>query len=576
MFLLLWLLLLIFLQWRYEFHFYHIEQYQLFLFDGEYIFSTLMKTGGVSLLLSDFFAQFFMYPFAGAFITSFLLMLTGVLTYRCLRRVDKDSNFIYLFSFVPVLSLLCMHFDFNYFLQGTVAYLTALLFFNLYFLFRSLRGRVAYSMIATLLLFQLCGPVAGLFAVVVFIKELFEQPRTCYLFLLPCLEVFFLAYMSVRLNWIGEYRFALLPDMYYHRSLEPQRTIYFSWIALPLVVAAVSWLRTKNALSGKKRKFGWAFQLLASIALFGWSIHQYGEARSLKYKEMEYYLRTKQYDRIIEMNQGRVSNYLYGCLLNLSLAEKGELADRMFTFEQNGPMSLFIQMNNTHVATTLLSDIYYTAGHTGGAMMMAFEANMSCPGFRSGRTLQRLVETNLIYGEHAVAEKYVNMLAKSLYYRSWAKDMRQYLYDDEAIRRNPAFDKRIKSLPKENFLFTAQILDWELLCLSESNPENRTAMEYAGSMYLLMKNMNLFKNFIDTYYGTEVLPTLPLSFQEAVIVMYESEPASWKERGISDAVIARFEQYKKFILEHKNKPRLAEFVKKTYGDTYWYYFMFKQ
>lgn len=574
--LLLWFVLLIFLQLKYRFHFYHIEQYQLFLFDSDYIFSTLMKTGGLSLLLSDFLIQFFIYPYAGAFITSSLLTLIAVLTYTCLKRIDKDSGFIYLFSLLPVLSLLFMHFDFNYFLQGTVVYILTLLFFSFYLSFRSLRWRIIYSAVATIVLFLLCGSVTILFAFIVCVKELFEQPRKSYLFLLPCLEAVFLAYLSVRMNWVGEYRFAFLPDMYYQHSLKPSRVLYLAWIMLPLVLAVVSLLRTKKALSGKKRIAGWVFQLLVSVVFFSWGFHHYGGVRSLKYKEMEYYLRTKQYDRIIEMNESRVSNFLYGCMLNLSLAEKGELADRLFTFEQNGPMSLFIQMNNTHVATTLLSDIYYTVGHAGGAMMMAFEANMSCPGFRSGRTLQRLVETNLIYGDYVVAEKYVNVLEKSLYYRNWAKGMRQYLYNEEKVRRNPEFNKRIKSLPKENFLFSAQLQDKELLCLSENNPENRAAVEYAGSMYLLMKNMNLFKGFIDTYYGTEVLPVLPLSFQEGVIVMYESEPASWRERGISDAVITRFEQYKKFILENKNKPRLAEFVKKSYGDTYWYYFMFKQ
>lgn len=574
--LLLWLVLLIFLQLNYQFHFYHIEQYRLFLFDSDYLCSTLMEVGGLSLFVSDFLLQFYLYPYAGAVITSLVLTLAGMQTYACIRRMDEDSGFIYLFAVLPVLGLLFMHFDFNYFMQGTLSYVLALLSLNLYLRFRSQSSRMVYSVVATFLLFGCCGSVAMLFAFAVFVRELFDRPRKCYLFLLPVLEAFLLAYVSLRFNFLAEYRFALLPDLYYHHSLQPPGIIYLAWGVLPLIIAATLFLRTKKALSGKKRVVSLVFQLLAVAAVFVWGFMNYGSIRTLKYKEMEYYLRMKQYDKIIEMNEGRVSNYLYGCLLNLALAEKGELAERIFTFEQNGPQSLFIQMNNTHVATTLLSDIYYTVGHTGGAMMMAFEANMTCPGSRSGRTLQRLVETNLIYGEYAVAEKYVDLLEKSLYYRGWAKGMRPYLYNEEKIHGNPEFEKRIKSLPEKNFLFTAQIQDQELLALSESYSGNRVPLEYVGSMYLLMKNLELFKGFIETYYGTELLPVLPRSFQEAVIVMHEGDAGAWRRLGVSDAVIARFEQYKKFIIEHKNKPRLAEFVKNSYGDTYWYYFMFKQ
>lgn len=315
--------------------------------------------------------------------------------------------------------------------------------------------------------------------------------------------------------------------------------------------------------------------ILVGFIFFG-GTKLYGDRRSLKFKEIEYYHRSRRFDKIIEMNKGKVSNYLYLCFLNLSLAEKGELADSMFKFDQKGPQSLFIPTNNSHMSSMLLCDIYYTIGHTGAAMNMAFEANIGSPGLRTGRMLQRLVETNLVYGEYAVAEKYIALLEKTFYYRDWAKEMRRYLYNEEEVSRNPEFDKRKKSLPKENFLFSTQLQDKELISLSVSNPANRAPVEYAGGMFLLMKNLDLFKDFIDKYWGTEVLPALPLSFQEAVIVLYENDSGSWKERGVSQPVITRFEQYKKFILENKNKPRLADFVKNSYGDTYWYYFMFKQ
>lgn len=577
-FILLWGVLSVVLQSVGRFHFYHIEQYQLFLFDKTYVFSTLRKVGGLSLLSYEFLAQFFIYPYAGALITSTLLTLTGVSVYLLLRRIDRDSMFVYILSLLPVFSLLFIQLDFNYIMQGTVAYLMASVSLYVYWKFGSVRWKLAYSVLCTFLLFWWGGPVAVLFAMTVAVRELFSKSAQGFLLLIPCAEAFLLAYLSVRYAFVGEYRFAILPDLYYQKSLVPSGLLlYMSWISLWLGMVATVLLRSRcKSWSGKKGIAGIAVQVILSGFILFYGIRAYGDRRSLKFKEMEYYNRCGRFDKIIDMNRGAVSNYLYLCFLNLSLAKKGELADRLFTFDQKGPQSLFIPMNNSHMSSMLLCDIYYAIGHTGAAMNMAFEANISSPGHRTGRMLQRLVETNLIYGEYAVAEKYIALLEKSFYYRSWAREMRRYLYNEKAVNGNPEFEKRRKSLPENDFLFSAQLQDRELIALSVSNPENRTPIEYVGAMYLLMKNMDLFKGLIDTYWGTEVLSALPLSFQEAVIVLNENDSASWEERGVSRAVIMRFEQFKKFVLENKNNPRPADFVKKSYGDTYWYYFMFKQ
>jgi hypothetical protein len=576
-FILLWLILSVFLQSVYRFHFYHIEQYRLFLFDGDYLFSALQKTGGLSLLIGEFLTQFFIYPYAGALITSVLPAGAGVLLRIIFRRMDGGLTGGYLRSLLPVFSLLFIQLDFNYFIQGTVAYLMALLCLCVYGKIGNVRGRAAYAVLSAFLLFWWGGSVAVLFVISVFAGEWLSAPSRCRLFLVPCAEVLLLAFLSVRYAFVGEYRFALLPDMYYQEALKPPGILlYMPWILLPLSMAAGRLLRSVKTRGGKKRYAGILLRTVLAGSAFFYGLEAYGDRRSLKFKEMEYHCRNRRFDRIIEMNRGEISNYLYLCFLNLALAEKGELAGRMFTFDQKGPQSLFIPMNNSHVSSMLLCDIYYAIGHTGAAMQMAFEANVGSPGHRTGRMLQRLVETNLICGEYAVAEKYIALLEKSLYYRNWAKGMRRYLGDDEAVSRNPELGKRRRSLPAANFLFSAQPRDRDLISLSVSNPDNRTAIEYAGAMYLLMKQSTLFGELIDKYLGTEALPGLPLSFQEAVIVLNENDPASWREKGVSRPVIARFEQYKRFILENRNKPRVADYVKKSFGDTYWYYFMFKQ
>ena len=69
--------LFVFLQTYSKYHFYFIEQTQLFQFSGEYISDKLLIPGGFTLVLSEFLVQFFILPYAGAAITAGLLLIAG-------------------------------------------------------------------------------------------------------------------------------------------------------------------------------------------------------------------------------------------------------------------------------------------------------------------------------------------------------------------------------------------------------------------------------------------------------------------------------------------------------------------
>lgn len=60
----------------------------------------------------------------------------------------------------------------------------------------------------------------------------------------------------------------------------------------------------------------------------------------------------------------------------------------------------------------------------------------------------------------------------------------------------------------------------------------------------MSKDMAGFKGMVEHYYGTDVLPVLPKSFQEAVITLSEAEPDYWKRFNISPSVVQRFAEYK--------------------------------
>ena len=111
----------VFLQVTNSFHFYYIEQLQLFRYAADYWIAQLSEVGGVAALLGEGLTQYFAYPYVGPVVIAALL--TGVFgwTAAILRQLQPKRE-PWLLALLPALALLLIQFDFNYLLKGTVAF----------------------------------------------------------------------------------------------------------------------------------------------------------------------------------------------------------------------------------------------------------------------------------------------------------------------------------------------------------------------------------------------------------------------------------------------------------------------
>ena len=565
-----------FLQMCFEYHFYYIEQSQLFLFSEAYIRNKLLLPGGFSMLVAEFLVQFFIRPYVGALVTAALLTGVGVCTAGIVKRIAPVSGLFILYV-LPMLALLFMHFDFNYRVQGTVCYLMMMALLCGYMRIRNDLFRLVAGCVLVTVLFWLAGSIAVLFAGMVCLFEGLRKTPKWYISLIGVAEVLLLGVGTVYFSLMGEYRWVFGPDLYYHYTLHPKEIIYYSWICLPLVFLIAFFVRNKNSLSGKKLFAGISCiaQLAMIAAVLWWGMPKYSDAKTLKLKKLDYFARTEQWDKTIEECKGKLTNFLYMCHLNMALANKGELSDKMFNFDQRGPQGLLVQWNKSENISCMLSDIYFTMGATASSQEMAFEGYVSAMEDGNPRMLKRLVQTNLIYGTYPVAEKYISILEKTYAYRDWAQSQRKYLYNDEVVESDPILGTRRRMLPDRNSLAMIKGLAGDLALFLEKGPANSAALQYLGAMYLLAKDLEGFKALVEKYYGTEFLPVLPVHFQEAVIVMSEKEPDYWKRFNVSETTVARFADYKKQVLANRNNSAIAGLLNRSYGNTYWFYFMFK-
>ena len=565
-----------FLQMCFEYPFYYIEQSQLFLFSEAYIRNKLLLPGGFSMLVAEFLVQFFIRPYVGALVTAVLLTGVGVCTAGIVKRIAPVSGLFILYV-LPMLALLFMHFDFNYRVQGTVCYLMMMALLCGYMRIRNDLFRLVAGCVLVPVLFWLAGSIAVLFAGMVCLFEGLRKTPKWYISLIGVAEVLLLGVGTVYFSLMGEYRWVFGPDLYYHYTLHPKEIIYYSWICLPLVFLVAFFIRNKNSLSGKKWRAGISCiaQLAMIAAVLWWGMPKYSDAKTLKLKKLDYFARTEQWDKTIEECKGKLTNFLYMCHLNMALANKGELSDKMFNFDQRGPQGLLVQWNKSENISCMLSDIYFTMGATASSQEMAFEGYVSAMEDGNPRMLKRLVQTNLIYGTYPVAEKYISILEKTYAYRDWAQSQRKYLYNDEVVESDPILGTRRRMLPDRNSLAMIKGLAGDLALFLEKGPANSAALQYLGAMYLLAKDLEGFKALVEKYYGTEFLPVLPVHFQEAVIVMSEKEPDYWKRFNVSETIVARFTDYKKQVLANRNNSAIAGLLNRSYGNTYWFYFMFK-
>lgn len=546
----------------------------MFLFGKTYFIDTISQVGGGALYLAEFIVQFFAYPYAGASITALLITLVAFLMHQILIRIDVKHS-LYALSILPAIALLMLHFDFNYTIQGTVAFIGMEAFLLGCLLIKKHSLQRSVSIIILPLFYWLCGPVSILFAITFFIITAIIKQPFYYLNLFILAEAIFLSILSVTFSKIGSYRLAFLPDAYYQQNIIPGNELYYPWIAIFLVVTATFILSKNKAWEGKKRWMSTLFQTICLGALFYQGITLYDDSKSYKMKTLDYYVRTEQWDKIIEQSKGKISNFLYMNYLNLALAEKGLLADYAFSFDQQGIYALLVKNNKTAHVYSLLNEIYFSMGAVYLSQRMAFESNMSETGIGNPRLWKRLVQTNLIIGAYPVAEKYIVMLEKTLYYADWATSHRPFLFNDAAVEADPLLGEKRRCLPRTNHLSLSNGLDQDLMAIIEANPSSTRSIEYLGCQYLFNKDIQGFKQMMAAYNKIKVYPKLPRSFEEALLAANEKNIDQLGEYNISPESYARFNAYRQYLFANKGASNIKQLMYQSYGNTYWYHFMFK-
>lgn len=571
------LFLFVYLEQTCAFNYFYAEQFRLFRFSGEYAVQLFSYPGGAMEYLASFLIQFFIHPYVGPLTATFLFVSIGLGIEGIWLKFSPhfSAPFVYL---TPGILLLFADMDFNYHWEGTLAFAATVGILNLYIRIRSLRWRLCFMGITAWLLYYLAaGPAVETAVLCAVLYEYFLSPRFkwCSLLLLPW-------GLAPVLWWYacaegGDARTIFLPDAYFSPRLPSQAIHYYIWVSLPALFLLVRLIQYF-----KEPGFRWWRYLSPSIQiiLVVWLLHvgsqKYNAYNNYLIKKLDYYCYTGEWQKVLEQPLYPARNSMHACYQNLALAQLNQLGNKFLSYPQCGIKGLWISWNHSAGAATLLSDVNYATGNIALAQELAFEGMIASERAVNPRFLLRLIETNLIYGHPRVAEKYIRLLEQTYGYAVKASSYRKFLPEDQRVNADPLLGFKRRCIVHTDGLSQGKGDPNDLISIVYSNPDCQTAFDYLGAYALLSKEIVPFVQLIKEFPTAKGLHPLPIPFQEAAILVHEADTAAWTKCGVTPQVAERFRGYKQTVLAHKGNPALAQKLHATYGNTYWYYFMFNK
>ena len=433
---------ILFFGMAYPHHLHYQEQFQLFLFDSNYVWDIVKQPGGVADLLGRFCTQFFLYAWVGAVIIGILLSAIQLLVSRFV-----GGGWFYGLSYVPSFLLWLFLLDEHALLGGVWAVL--LTFLAVWGLSKLPKGWGRYI------------------AVIV---------------VLPIL------YWMVGSYWSGSH--------YYRYPRVFPTLLYVAWLlalAIPLFAYVCrKWLKDSKGLVIPLCSFALVAVVMGAVV---WKNANFKAEKVMQYDFMASH---QQWNRIIETaNKEKPNNQIGVTVQNLALAMRGVLLDQMQNYNQNGIAGLLPDVQSDATSPMPTAEAFYQLGMINVAQRTVFEAQEAILDFqKSGRCYKRLAQTNLIIGSYEVARKYLMALQKTLFYREWANETLPLLGDEEAIAKHPEYGRLRKWAYKDNFFFSDHVTPEMLESLYSGCTDNSMAYQYLMAYYMLTGDRERYNNFI--------------------------------------------------------------------------------
>jgi hypothetical protein len=550
----------------------------VFSSDSRYLSGFFHYPGGLLRLFSDFLSQFYVIPWIGA------LVLTGIaagLTFAT-RGISeslskgRSARPAHLF---PAVLLLVLHNHYFHQLTADIGILltSAAFYLHLRMAAKSRLMRTAWALSGTAFIYYAAGGFLLVFASLCCLHEFMIGRRWIAgvfyagaALLLPALGagVFFTA------GWRDAYLFQLPLDAGYKTALAPYGLLLYSH-AMILAAAAPGLFRDPIRMinPGLRMVSGGALSVFCVLLVL--------MTRDRKIQTMlqiDSFIQNARYEDVIRLAGRKESDHLLVTMhTNRALYHTGRLLDDMFSFPQKWRVSgLILSSKEAYEMPLANSDVWFDLGHVNEAQHWAHEA-LAVTG-NAPRICRRLAEIYIVRDNPAAAEKCLAYLERTLFFRAWAKQARKLLAEEPPGSGDGRLAEIRSRMVAEDFIVHPDFPERDLEFIVRQNPANKMAFEYLIAHYLLMGLPDRLADRVD-HLKTLHYARIPRHFQEALIlrqVLLKMKPVPPEGFSFSRETVLRFRDFQKSLKRYQDggKTDRSE-LKKSFGDTYWYYYLFE-
>ena len=541
----------VFLFWwrRYPFALTYQEQFQLFMLDGDYFCSRIAEPGGLARYVAEFLVQFYNSVVIGAAIIAVLYMLLQRLTWRLMHT---DSH--YALSFIPSIMLWYAMGDESVLLTYVVALLMAMAAALAWIKWTAKLAQWVKWLVLLLVipvLYWFVGPLVLLTALLMLPWTIAVQ-GVIYSLALMLFSAHYLPYPMMRVVLgIGYYRFPV--------------TLPYLLMAIPVVICVMTYLINKLP---KVKQWVNIAEVMVVLVILGSLVDLGYDKKKYELIEYDYLVRVRDWNAIIAKAEKQTPDLpMSVSATNLALAMTNQLGDRAFEFYQRGPQGLFPKFERNFASTQLTGEIYFHLGMINTAQRLAFEAMEAIPNYnKSARAVRRLAETNIINGQYKIAEKYLRMLEKTIFYRPWAQRMISMLGNEKAINEYPIYGTLRQYKLQKDLLFSDGELDNICGQLFLHNQQNLMAAQYLLMIPLLNRDIEMFMAYVKVVQNR--IQYNPRSCQEAIAFAFMRRGQQPPRGIVNQMILGDMDSFARIYSTNRNSPELSRFK-----NTVWNYLM---
>lgn len=421
--------------WLQRFILFDIEQTRLFVYESTVISNIISNVGGLSELVALWLQQFFRFNFAAPAILTVISVLITINIQAIFKSLTNRALNVFeiLCSWIPSMLLV----TYNCFIYSTTGHI-ALLFATTGLLIYAksiinCKNNIVASAL-TLLLVLTVGFVASTCVWPMVISMLIiGYHKNNRLNIIAVAVSAILMIILARLFCLALNSSELFsPNIFTIRSNKPSPMIWIwaSWI----LFVALTIIKQHQAEAAKYiGSIGLALSIILPIAT--------NDQAAIELLWLQRQMDTNNYNDAYEYTRKHINNAYMSNIYSKLMSMTGQMQTMVGKTIVNEVQLVMPEQDDAYIRRMLMTNYYYL-GYVNGAQRMAFELNEQTIGMMRPDALIVLARTNIIQGNYAVAQKYLNHLKNSLFYKKIAEHYSKFLWNEKAIASSPELSAR--------------------------------------------------------------------------------------------------------------------------------------